>query len=185
MKRKVRICKYLSDTFPVQDGLKQGHALSPQLFNCVLECAIREVQENQVVLKLNGTHQPLDCADDVNLLGYNLIEEEIKRRLNSGNACYHSVQNLFVFLSVQIILDSSEVITTVKYTTTGVKGSMDWIVYSIGQHYWTDQLDGVSACKNGANDGTPAGQNEDHRRHEGLAKMEDSSQEATDANPKR
>jgi hypothetical protein len=24
----------------------------------------------------------------------NLIEEEIKRRLNSGNACYHSVQNL-------------------------------------------------------------------------------------------
>jgi hypothetical protein len=24
----------------------------------------------------------------------NLIKEEIKRRLNSGNACYHSVQNL-------------------------------------------------------------------------------------------
>jgi hypothetical protein len=24
----------------------------------------------------------------------NLISEEIKRRLNSGNACYHSVQNL-------------------------------------------------------------------------------------------
>jgi hypothetical protein len=24
----------------------------------------------------------------------NLILEEIKRRLNSGNACYHSVQNL-------------------------------------------------------------------------------------------
>jgi hypothetical protein len=23
----------------------------------------------------------------------NLIQEEIKRRLNSGNACYHSVQN--------------------------------------------------------------------------------------------
>jgi hypothetical protein len=26
----------------------------------------------------------------------NLIQEEIKRRLNSGNACYHSVQNLFL-----------------------------------------------------------------------------------------
>jgi hypothetical protein len=25
----------------------------------------------------------------------NLIQEEIKRRLKSGNACYHSVQNLF------------------------------------------------------------------------------------------
>jgi hypothetical protein len=24
----------------------------------------------------------------------NLIQEEIKRRLNAGNACYHSVQNL-------------------------------------------------------------------------------------------
>jgi hypothetical protein len=24
----------------------------------------------------------------------NLIEEEIKRRLNSGNACYHSAQNI-------------------------------------------------------------------------------------------
>jgi hypothetical protein len=28
-----------------------------------------------------------------------LIQEEIKRRLNSGNACYHSLQNLFVFLA--------------------------------------------------------------------------------------
>jgi hypothetical protein len=25
----------------------------------------------------------------------NLIQDEIKRRLNWGNACYHSVQNLF------------------------------------------------------------------------------------------
>jgi hypothetical protein len=24
----------------------------------------------------------------------NLVQEEIKRRLNSGNACYHSIQNL-------------------------------------------------------------------------------------------
>jgi hypothetical protein len=29
----------------------------------------------------------------------NLIQEEIEMRLNSGNACYHSVQNLFVFSS--------------------------------------------------------------------------------------
>jgi hypothetical protein len=26
--------------------------------------------------------------------GQNFIQEEIKRRLNSGNACYHSVQKL-------------------------------------------------------------------------------------------
>jgi hypothetical protein len=116
----------------------------------------RKVQENQVGFKLNGTHQLLAYADDVNLLGdnidtikknmetlidaskevdrtkymllsrhqnvgqnqdikianrlfenvsqckylgmtvtnQNLIQEEIKSRLNSGNACYHSVQNL-------------------------------------------------------------------------------------------
>jgi hypothetical protein len=157
-----RIGKYLSDSFPIQNGLKQGDALSPLFFNFVLECAIRKVQEIQVVLKLNGTNQLLVYADAVNLLGddidtirkttetlidaskevslqvnaekpksmllsrhqntgqnrdikipkrsfenvaqfkylgttvinQNLIQEEIKKRLNSGNACYHSVQNL-------------------------------------------------------------------------------------------
>jgi hypothetical protein len=152
----------LSDSFPIQNGLKQGDALSPLLFNFALEYAIRKIQENQVGLKLNGTHQLQAYADDVNLLGdnidtikknmeslidarkeigleinvektkymllsrhqnvgqnldvkianrlfgnvsqfrylgttvtnQNLVQEKIKRRLNSGNVCYHSVQNL-------------------------------------------------------------------------------------------
>jgi hypothetical protein len=162
---KIRIGKQLSDSFPIQNGLKQGAALSPLLFNFALEYAVKMVQG----LKLNGTHQLLAYADDVSLLGdnidtimkntetlidaskevgleinvektkymllshhqsvgqnrdikianrsfenvsqfkylgttitnQNLIQEEIKRRLNSDIACYHSVQNL---LSSRLLL---------------------------------------------------------------------------------
>jgi hypothetical protein len=132
------------------------------VFNFALEYVIRKVQENQVGLKLNETHQLLAHADDVNLLvdnldtieknietltdankevgleinvektkylllsrqqdvgknrdmkianrsfenvsqfkylgmtvkNQNLIQKEIRRRLSSDNACYHSIQNL-------------------------------------------------------------------------------------------
>jgi hypothetical protein len=54
------------------------------LFNFVLEYAVRKFQENQVDLELNGTHQPLIYADDVNLLGDGIYTiKENKKPLSS------------------------------------------------------------------------------------------------------
>jgi hypothetical protein len=54
---KVCIGKHLSDDFPIQNGLKQGDPLLLLLLNFSLQYAIRKVCEDQVGVKLNGTHQ--------------------------------------------------------------------------------------------------------------------------------
>ena len=70
---RVRLDKYLSDMFPIKNGLKQGDAFSQLLFNFALDYAIREVRVDQDGLKLNGTHRLSVYADDVNMLWGSVI----------------------------------------------------------------------------------------------------------------
>jgi len=58
---RLRVGKHYSD-------MKQGEVLSSLLFNCVLNYAITRVQVIQDGLKLNGKHQVLVYADEVNIL---------------------------------------------------------------------------------------------------------------------
>jgi hypothetical protein len=76
----------LSDTFPINNGLKQGDDLSPLLFNFSLDYAIRNDQESQIGLELKGTHQLLVYTDDINLLcnGINSIKENTETLLGAS-----------------------------------------------------------------------------------------------------
>jgi len=71
--------KHLSDMYLIRNGFKQGDTLSPLLFNFAVEYTIRRVQVNQDGLKLNGKHQLLFYADDVNTVGRNLNQHTIKK----------------------------------------------------------------------------------------------------------
>ena len=65
-KSKVRLGNYLSSSLPIENSLKQGDALLPLLLNFSLEYAIRKEQETILGLDMNGTHQVLAYAENVN-----------------------------------------------------------------------------------------------------------------------
>jgi hypothetical protein len=52
--------------FPIQNGLKED------FFQLCFRACHQEGPRNRKGMKLNGTHQLLVCANDVNLLGENI-----------------------------------------------------------------------------------------------------------------
>jgi hypothetical protein len=82
----VRIGKYLSDKFLIQNGLTQRDALSPLLLNFAFDYAFGRIKKKQIGLKLNGTHHLLAYADDVNILGesIDIIQKNTEALLNTN-----------------------------------------------------------------------------------------------------
>jgi hypothetical protein len=58
------MCLNVPGVLPIQNGVKQGEALSSLLFNFTLEYASMKVQGNKDALDLNGTHQLLVSPND-------------------------------------------------------------------------------------------------------------------------
>ena len=65
----VKVQNMMTEEFTINKGLRQGDALSTQLFNVVLEKVMRHIQINKGRSIYTRTLQILVFADDVNLIG--------------------------------------------------------------------------------------------------------------------
>ena len=90
--------------------MKQRGDLSPLLFNFPLEYAISRVQVNLNGLKLNGTHQLLVYADDVNILGGSI--HIIKKKAEASL----TLRLLMSYIYGAPILDVSRSYTTTQHS---------------------------------------------------------------------
>ena len=93
---KVRIATYLSSSFPIENGLKQGVALSPLLCSFALGYAIRYIQETRLGLDMLGTHQVLAYADVVNLIG-----DDIRRIERNADVLLNACKDIGLAVNIE------------------------------------------------------------------------------------
>jgi hypothetical protein len=68
----MQVSKYLSDMFPVKNGLRM--VLSTLIFNFALEYILNKVKISQVVFNVYGTYQGLVLTGDVNTAIQNILD---------------------------------------------------------------------------------------------------------------
>jgi hypothetical protein len=68
----MQVSKYLSDMFPVKNGLRMF--LSTLIFNFALEYILNKVQKSQVVFNVYGKYQVLVLTGDVNNAIQNILD---------------------------------------------------------------------------------------------------------------
>jgi hypothetical protein len=125
------IGKNPSDKFRIQNNLKYREVLSLLLFSFVLEYTIRRVQENQEGLMLNGTHQLLAYADDINIVGENIdtIRKNAKALIGAGKEVGLEVgrkKTKYVLMSRGQKAGQKHGIKTANISFEGVQSSNIW-----------------------------------------------------------
>lgn len=69
---RVRIRNKLSESFDIEEGLRQGDPLATLLFNLILEAAVRATQTDTSSTIFTKSSQILGFADDLDIIGRNM-----------------------------------------------------------------------------------------------------------------
>lgn len=70
---KIKIASSTSQSFKVATDLRGGNALSPILFNRVLEMVIRDINISEVLILGQSKIGLLICVDDIAIIGDSVI----------------------------------------------------------------------------------------------------------------
>jgi hypothetical protein len=87
----------------IDDSKEVGLEFNLEKINNMFLSCHQNVGQNWDITKANRSFENVSQFKylGMTVTNQNLLQEEIKRRLNSGNACYYSVQNLVFSFAVK------------------------------------------------------------------------------------